>query len=57
MLSFIGPHIRSFNHNLGVKLSEGKEFSRNEAGEIEALKCLFKYYELVRLSNENFEDH
>ena len=51
------PHIRSFNHNLAVKLSEKQEFCRDEAGEIEALKCLFKYHELVKLSSEKFEDY
>lgn len=57
MLEFIAPLIRNFNHNLALALADSEIFSKEEAGQVQALRSLLKYYRLIELSRDCFLDY
>lgn len=56
MMTALAPIIRETNHNTTIAVSENEVLSPELKANIEGLRSLFKYYKLVQLSLEDFNN-
>lgn len=58
ILNVVAPMIREANHNTTTALAELNNIPNTDIkGSIEAIRSLHKYYKLVEMSMEDFEDY